>query len=138
MTRTNFCCGFLAALLLLSAAGCGAGSARTYPVSGKVLFREDGKPLRGGVVLFELAADPRVRASGDVEPDGSFSLGGGTGPGAVAGDYRVLVQPPVPEGGERGGRLIDPRYERFDSSGLRFTVKSGDNFCELRVSRPAR
>ena len=62
-------------ITLMSNLGCGAGGPRTYPVQGKVeLAGADVKLLAGSHVEFALAADPRVRASGEIQEDGSFKL----------------------------------------------------------------
>src|SRR5262245_22389927 len=42
----------LAALTCLGIAGCRSGP-KLYPVKGKVVFKDDGKPVTGGTILFE-------------------------------------------------------------------------------------
>src|SRR6187402_412868 len=71
-----------------------------YPVKGHVIFKEDGKPLTGGQVVFEPADMSLVYgATGDIQPDGSYRMGtDGVGDGVREGVYRVLVVPPfVPQ-----------------------------------------
>src|SRR5262245_33427241 len=96
----------LRSLLVLVAvggvSGCGSDLAKTYPVKGKVAYKGKGLPisrLAGGLVYFELASDPNVKAMGEIEEDGTFTLGsqinGKEAGGAVAGEYRVRVEPPA-------------------------------------------
>ncbi len=117
--------------------GCSSGP-KTYPVKGKVVFKDTGKPLSGGTVLFESVADPNIKASGDLEPDGSFELGSNVGKmGVVQGEHRILIMPPLPEyGPELKKGVIHPRYQRFETSELKFTVTPGDNYCEIQLERP--
>ena len=61
--------------------------------------------------------------------------------GALAGRYRVLVRPPPNPGrGEDDPRrylpLIDPRYTRFETSGLEFEVRPGKNEFTIEVEKP--
>ena len=85
--------------------GCGSGHpAPTYPVTGKVVFSDDGTPLStGGSILWESVPDePGVlpfNASGAIQADGTFELTTfEEGDGAVAGEHRVLVRPKRPTG----------------------------------------
>jgi hypothetical protein len=125
----------LAVVAWMGLCGC-SSQPRLYPVKGKVTYKDSGKPmLPGGTVMFELVGNPSRRASGDLEQDGSFSLGTTEGPGTVAGDYRILIIPPNPES---GGRPLHPKYQKYDTSGLTFTVKpQQDNYCEIKVERPS-
>lgn len=68
---------------------------KTYPVHGKVTFK-DGKPLTEGAVQFQPEQDPYVTTASPVGPDGSYSLssfgdGHQQAKGAVPGPNRVLV-----------------------------------------------
>ena len=93
--------------------GCGAADGDhppVYAVKGKVLYK--GTPVSSGVVLFELeggdqkasnGAQPGgpLRASGQIEPDGSFRLIAYQGAeGVPAGNYKVGISsvPPRNEG----------------------------------------
>jgi hypothetical protein len=121
----------LAATLGL-AAGCGGAGDKLYPVKGKVVFKDNGQPLPGGTVLFQTAGDDPKRASGELELDGTFTLGSPGGPGACAGDYQVLLTNPPTE----GNYSIHPKYQQFATSGLTFKVTpGGENFCEIKVER---
>jgi hypothetical protein len=122
----------------LAAAGCSPGP-RAYPVKGKVVFKDNGKPLGSGTVLFESVADPNQRASGEIQADGTYTLANNVGAnGAVEGEHRVLIMTPLPEYGQNPRGPFDPRYQRFDTSGLRYTVKPGENNYEIQLDRPRR
>jgi hypothetical protein len=122
--------------LLVGAAGCGSGS--TYPVQGKVVFK-DGTPLAGGYIVFESVDDDRVIARSDIEPDGTFTLGTRKpGDGALAGQHRVAVSPPLrpnPEAAQ-GPPLIHPRFAKAGTSNLVFTVERRANHFTIEVEKP--
>src|SRR5262245_17257081 len=115
----------LAAALVLALAGC--GSKRLYPVEGVVEF-EGGAPageLAGGTVSLESVAD-RSNAAGEIRKDGTFQVQNPLGKeGVPAGAYRVLVLPP--EGADRKRPPIDPRFRRYETSGIEITVKEEPN-----------
>jgi hypothetical protein len=123
---------WLAACLLLPAAGCRSGSAPLAPVRGKVSYR--GQPLRSGAIVF--APDASRGTQGDlavaeIQPDGSYTLKTGNASGAVVGWHRVTVcsllpavavppgQPPPPPVALLPIRYHDPRL-----SGLSCEVKA--------------
>ena len=130
----------LASLVALSATGC--GGRKVFPVSGIVLFR-DGTPLSGGWVVFEpVSVEGQVTASGDIQPNGTFSLSTeGKGDGAMAGWYRVVVHPPltsnpseiIPEPG-----IIHPKFQNETTTPLEFEVRKDakPNHFRLEVERP--
>src|SRR5689334_4028766 len=116
----------LAALGLLGALGCGRVGPKTYPVQGKVeLASGDVRELAGSHVEAALAGDPAVRSSGEIRPDGSFSLqtlhAGVILKGARQGEYqaRIIL---ADEGGGRRRRPLDQRFLQFGTSGLTFRV----------------
>jgi hypothetical protein len=89
---------------LLTMIGCGLPAPDhppVYQVKGKVLYK--GKPVSSGVVLFELeGGDPKtatsagalgpLRATGRIEPDGSFQLIAYQGTeGVPEGQYKVGI-----------------------------------------------
>jgi hypothetical protein len=132
-----------AAAAVLAGAGCrDAGAPKTYPVTGKVVFKGgDARGLRGGYVRLQSVADPNVRAVGEIEDDGSFVLGTSFKErplgGVPEGEYRILVEPPPPEDEEGKPRVnLHPRFRRFDTSGLTCTVGPGkENVLTLEVER---
>lgn len=132
-------------LLLVFLAGCGSS---TYPVEGRVVFKGDGQPLRGGSVEFEpIDPDGRASAWGAVDEEGRFRLTTfQPGDGAIAGEHRVLVMPPSPSPEElgrmatpRSSLVLDERYTSYETSGLRFTVTrdASKNKFQLEVERPS-
>ena len=134
----------IGAALLIVAAGCGEDGVPTYPAHGKVTF-PDGTPLEGGRVEFEpVASEHRVSARAVIQPDGAFELGTfQPGDGALEGEYRAIVMPPLPIGDREGMKslpvMIDPRFQRFDTSGLKFTVtRDGDSEFHIQVARPGQ
>jgi hypothetical protein len=83
----------LAAAWAVTCAGCGKSNG-LYPVSGKVLYK--GEPAVGAAVYFHRtgAPDPlhEQPAQGIVREDGTFTLAGPAGEGALPGEYVVLVE----------------------------------------------
>ncbi len=114
--------------LLLAAAGCGGN--KLHPVRGQVVY-QDGSPvkgLEGGQVVFEGTGPDgkKYSATGPLDAEGRFELGTEKpGDGAVAGKNRVLISPPTSEGDIPKPKVIDPKYETFERSGLEYEVKPG-------------
>ena len=134
----------VAVAVSVAVAGCDSGRPATYPVEGKVVF-PDGTPLTGGMVEFEFVGGEGnpLNARGRIEEDGTFCLSTfEAGDGALAGEHRAIVRPPAPDYSPRKSgplpkRIIDPRFERYGTSDLRFTVKEGKNdFITIQVARP--
>src|SRR5262245_48305197 len=117
---------------LLAALGC--GGRRLYPVRGKVTF-PDGQPLSGGQVVFESVDDPTMSARGEIQSDGTFRMGTfKDSDGVLAGRHRVLVVPPLGPNPDKPVRVIDPRFQSFDTSGLEYTAP--DEEFNITVERP--
>jgi hypothetical protein len=128
----------LVLLALPGTAGCGS---RTYPVEGRVVFR-DGKEateLAGGFVTFE-AEESQVSAQGEIQPDGTFRMGTfKPGDGAVPGRHKVLVMPRPADNPDRPPPpVLHPRYQRLETSGLEVTVEPKKNQVTLTVERARR
>jgi hypothetical protein len=124
-------------LLIGLLAGCGnlsPSEATVYPVTGKVLL-PDGKPLTSGRVEF-MPVKGGMPATGDLGPDGSFSLKTGTGlEGAPAGEYKVRLEPTALASKKKGASpLVYPfpaKYADEDANtGLTATVKAEPNTLE--------
>src|SRR5438552_18045351 len=84
-------------ILAAGVIGCGDPDApqavKVYEVKGSVLL-PDGKPLSGGTVEFEPVGESVYQASGEIGPDGTFTLRTqNSGDGAVPGEYRVKIVP---------------------------------------------
>lgn len=126
-------------LVVIAGTGCGGGS-RTYPVEGKVVFKEDNAPFPGGMVVFEPSAEDalKVSSTGEIKPDGTFRLTTyKDGDGAVEGPQRVLVVPPPTSGSRSNPQplLLDRRFSDFATSGLEFTVTRGKNEFTIVVEK---
>ena len=123
--------------LLVGAAGCGGGR---YSVNGRVAY-EDGSPLTEGNVIGQMGegADS-VTVQGNVKPDGTFSWGTERpGDGAKPGKYRVAVIPRGLGDAELAqGKLpaVDAKFSSFQTSGIEFEVKAGNNELNIKVTRP--
>src|SRR4051794_22970469 len=114
--------------LLFVISGCGSGR---YPVTGRVTYG-DGKPLEAGTVIGEATINGKpVSVQGNVEPDGSFTLGTARpGDGALPGNYRVIVMPVALGDSEMAaGKVpaVDGKFTKFDSSGFSIEVKPENN-----------
>jgi hypothetical protein len=134
---------WLAAGLLLLAAGCGSGGHDVFrPVRGRVLYR--GVPLSGGTIVF--SPDPERGGSGplavaDIQPDGYYVLKTEDRPGAAAGWYRVTVvalQVPPASPGAAGWvparSLVPAKYRDPELSGLSCQVRDDqDNNVEFNL-----
>jgi hypothetical protein len=134
MRRFALCLSALAALVV---AGCGSGR---YPVAGKVTY-DDGGPVPAGTVIGEATVDGKlVGVQGNIASDGSFSLGGDKpGDGALPGEYKVIVMPRAlgdADMGEGKRPDVDGKYGKYDSSGLKYTVKAEKNEYNITVARP--
>ena len=113
---------------------------KTHAAAGRVkLVGGDVRHLAGGHVEAVRADDLSVQAAGEIADDGRFALGvvraGKTLPGVPEGDYRLRVVLSDEDSGHRlrRGRVIAPRFGRYQESGLRAQVPTtGD--LELVVS----
>ena len=132
-----------AASALLTAMGCGSGG--TYPVSGKLVYEDNGQPvteLAGFTVTFTSQALGKS-AIGTIQEDGTFRLTSvRTNDGAFPGTYKVIIsQPhPRPERGERRTPVIDTVYEDPSKTPLERTVEAkSDNEFTFELKRlPAK
>jgi hypothetical protein len=106
-------------------------------VSGTVTY--DGKPLSTGAVTFQPVASGPL-AIGDIKSDGSYSLSTGDQAGLSAGEYQVTVVAtgPMPQATEASPMplpelLIPARYGDVNTSGLKYTVKPGENRVDIAL-----
>jgi hypothetical protein len=143
--RTRY--GLLLAILviLVNFSACGSKHNATYPVTGKVTF-DNGQPLTtGGMIMFRHTTEDgqaQITASGTFEVDGMYQLSTfKEGDGAVAGRHEVLVR--AKRTAQQTGNTnrlspspIDPKFERYETSNLTFTVEPGDNEFNIVVKRP--
>jgi hypothetical protein len=123
----------IAAMAGVLVSGCGSGGMGR--VSGTVTHQ--GQPLQAGTVTFIATDGERPNASGDIQPDGSYSLQTTEpGDGAVVGEYQVAISgvdsavyntpmPGMPA--EVPKSVIPEKYSDPSTSGLTATVESGSN-----------
>jgi hypothetical protein len=152
--RVKTTAALLTGLFLASAfAGCGgdADKPKLGKVHGKVTL--DGNPVDRGRVVFTPAAgkggETGQTATGEINSDGTFDLTTfDTGDGAILGQHIATVT--IPEKGsenlgkpDASGRIeyklpksVAPnKYEKVDSSPLRYTVKEGSNDFEIKLTK---
>ena len=97
--RSRLSCAAVMAASLMIFAGCGGLNGR-YPVSGKVVY--NGEPAVGATVMFVRKDAPSQTHQGVVGEDGTFTLAGPAGDGALPGEYTVLVEWKEGAGKSRG------------------------------------
>jgi len=99
----------------------------------------DVSALAGHNIEVALESDPLVRAAGQIQENGVFTLetlaGGEIRKGAIEGNYkaRLVVVDDDAESKRRALAAIDPRYLQFEVSGLSFHVPAKD-VVKLQVS----
>ena len=141
-TDVRLCACILATLAL---AGCeDDGRLETHPVAGRILI--NGTPAAGCVVTF-VPLDPALKdvvlPAATASEDGSFALTTyESGDGAPAGEYGVALRWEANSWpGRDADRGVDPvvtmkpdrlleRYASPEKSGLKATVKEGENVLE--------
>ena len=114
------------ALLLL--AGCERGP-KLHSVQGKIqLEGAEIADLGGSTIEAVSTNDPSVRASGEIKPDGSFTLetlhGGAIRKGAPEGEYRVrvILADDDPAARRRAAKALGRRYLKTETADLSLRV----------------
>ena len=134
---------YLFTLAILTAiAGCGTNN---VPFGGTVTFSDDGTPLEVGTVAFTNGVQ---QARGDLGPGGKFDLGFvKVSDGLPKGTYTVYITGAVKQeervaANARPGekfwtetRLIAPKYNSPDTSGLTVTVDGTTRTFDIKVDR---
>ena len=127
--------------LLLSSVGCTQGGPKTHPVKGRVeAAGVDLQTLAGHTVEIALESDPKVRAAGQIQEDGSFAVetlhGGAVLKGASEGTYRarIVLADDDLASRNRAAKAVHPRYFQFEKSGLTVSVPAAE-VVSLRVTR---
>ena len=118
----------------------------TYPVKGKVVYQDDGSPAASGVsIVFESTKEPYPRATGEIQPDGSFVLSTDRPDnGAIQGPHRISITTIATDGtgtdlSVQMSKKIDPKYFEFRTSGLTADIKPNDtNDIVVKVERPKK
>jgi|GEM_PF-369173 len=118
--------------------GC-SSELKTYPTTGKVIFKNDGKPFTGRI-YFEAVKPPHTRSMAYIKQDGSFSLSTvKEGSGAVEGEQIVRVDPDIPDGPDYANRakIVARKYLDFPSSPIRINIEPHNkNYFLIELERP--
>lgn len=125
MAQAPFAVGFL----VLSLAGC----SDLQPVTGKVVY-DDGIPVQGGSVTFN-SKDKGLNASGEISPDGTFTLAFNGTKGAPPGQYKVVVV--GKDTGYGNPPAVDDVFGDPVNTPLTQEITSGKNDLTVTVKRPA-
>jgi len=117
----------------------------TARVTGKILL--DGKPLlvgsdeRGMIVFRPVAGGPTC--SGLISEKGTYEISTGSSVGLTPGDYLVsvrvikLIPSPNKEEGPAGQPITPAVYADPLTSGLTYSVSSGENALDIKLSSSA-
>ncbi len=130
--------------LLLVTTGCGNGLSQ---VSGTIT--QEGKPLATGgdtkvSVMFQPASGEGTPATATTDENGEYRLSTGSQAGVAPGEYMVACSgvqfssAATVSGIPSGKRIIDRKYGNVTTSGLRFTVKEGDNRYDIALESPQK
>ena len=114
--------------------GCGG---KMGSVTGRVTV--DGQPVPNAKVSYEDNVK-HVRASGETDANGVYTLStNAKNDGAPVGDYRIaIVQASAADSSQTTAppRLFPTQFERVETSGLSFSVKSGSNTNDIQLPKP--
>lgn len=131
-------------LLVLFALGIGmiSGCSENYPLSGKVVYSDNGEPLTGGAVIF--TTETHV-AQGVIKKNGTYVVGSlKSNDGIPPGDYKIYIggaeivtTKKQPDGSEQNTytSLIDGKYRSSETSGLTFTADGKTRKFDIELDR---
>ena len=126
------------AVLAFAAAATGCGGGSEAVIEGVVTL--NGRPLDRGSVTF-IPVERGPGASANINPDGTYAARTGSTQGLEPGEYVVTVRAnadpvPNPQGGPpTPGKLLTPaKYGSSQTSDIRFTVESGKNHLDVKLS----
>jgi hypothetical protein len=101
----------------------------------------DGTPLTKGMVTFHPTGGGAL-AVGTIDSSGKFRLKTGSSTGLPPGEYLVtVVATEMPEGAAASAeepmpvKITPEKYADKDKSGLKFTVKGGENDFPIELKR---
>ncbi|MDR1957740.1 MAG: hypothetical protein LBQ54_01615 [Planctomycetaceae bacterium] len=125
--------GILFLFLIPALVGCG-----NPKVHGKVVYSDDGSPLDRGIVNF--ITDDYI-ARGPIDKSGNYVVGSMKArDGIPSGEYKIYISDTTKVFKKRNSdvivykRLVDPKYENAESSGLTLNVK-GSQVFNITVDR---
>ncbi len=141
-SNEGLCVALVVAVCLLLT-GCGNDLAQ---VTGTITV--DGQPLQTAddvkvTILFQPESGG-APATGLVDTNGQYTLSTGGDEGITPGEYLVtcavtqLIPPATPGGTPGGRRISDPKYANAATSGLRLSVKAGDNQYDIALNSPQK
>ena len=77
-------------VIILAFSGCDNGPTY-YPVSGTVVFKQDGSKAQFGSIEFRSETEPPVIARGKIAKDGTFSVAASGKNGTIGGKHTVVI-----------------------------------------------
>lgn len=134
-------------LTTISLVGCSGGSTLpegdTGTVKGKVTHK--GNPVPEGASIVFLHKDKGITASSAIAADGKYALKMRRGDQILVGDYQIGITPPTEELTPEEAKAVNegkelPKkewpqipeiYRNPETSGVKFTVKAGENTFDL-------
>lgn len=133
----NRCNAWLMMLFLPAFVGC-SSELKTYPTSGKVVYK-DGSPFMGKI-YFEAVNPPHTRSMATTKADGSFELSTvREGSGSVEGEQVVRVDIDMPDTPDFKNRskVVKLQYLDFISSPIRVNVEpTNSNYFIIEIEGP--
>jgi hypothetical protein len=114
----------------------------TYPVTGKITFKEDGSPMTGAILVAQ-AYRPEgggPRASAELQSDGTFVLETELqGDGAVAGEHWLILNAKPPGTVDTLAAVVHGKYIDFGKTPWKFTFEPNtENHFDLQVEKPEK
>ena len=141
--RHPICCALFCVVAIALALAPSACSSKipTYPTRGKVVFKDTGKPVGGGLMIwFESTTPPYHRSCSQLDENGEFDLGFiHAGAGAPEGEHRIRLEVLQPGGASAPDALaarMHRRYYEYGTSGLKQTIAKSDNQVVIEVEGP--
>ena len=135
----------LLGLFFATTLGCGGGGGTLPPgetgkVKGKVTYNGSALPVGWNIVFMH--EETSQTGTGALAEDGTYMLRMQGGSKILAGDYKVCLTPPragdtdedaatamkrAMEGQADASAVLPVKFQAYDTSGLTFDVKPGDN-----------
>lgn len=98
----------------------GKKAEKTADIKGKVTV--DGRPLTEGMITLA-TDDGKPKYTGKIEKDGTYKLGN-----VAAGKYKVVIEM------EKEQKLVDVKYQKAETTPLRFEVMLGDAVFDIALT----